>query len=320
VIKKAVVLYKNESLEVPMRKWLSVSLLVFCLLPRLVLAACDQPTSVVQLSDASRLAEEAFAKLDADGLLTQSSLARSQILPCVQEIITKRNAAAFHRLMALEAFINGNESRVVSELHAALILEPGYLFPENVAGPGHPLLALYKRAETSDDGVAERTYPPANGYMMVAGVRNAARHSKTPVIIQAFGPHGELLETRYVQPGEASPNWSGNVFGLTAEDLGIKHPLLDSKPWYIAGTVTLVASAVLYGIALNQKHQYTDPATSDDQRPELENRVNGLGTASVITGASGVLFTGLGISFRFGLSNQKGTKKNRFLQKEFRHE
>src|SRR3989339_1248072 len=223
-----------------MCKSLFLLVLLLCLLPGHLLAVCVQPASVVELAQASRLAEEAFANLDADGLLTQSSLARTKVLPCVQEMITKRNAAAFHRLMALEAFINGDESRVMSELHAALILEPGYLFPENVAGSGHPLLVLYKRAETLDDGVAERTYPPANGYMMVAGVRNAARYSKIPVIIQAFGPHGELLETRYVQPGEASPNWSGNVFGLTAEDLGIKHPLLDSKPWYVAGAVTLV--------------------------------------------------------------------------------
>ncbi len=282
----------------------------FLFLPRSAFAVCDEPTSVVQLIQASHLAEEAFANLDADALLTQSSLARSQILPCVQEVISKRNAAAFHRLMALEAFINGNESRVVNELHAALILEPGYLFPTNVAGQGHPLLALYKRAETSDDGVAERTYPPANGYMMVAGVRNAARYSKIPVIIQAFGPHGELLETRYVQPGEASPNWSGNVFGLTAEDLGIKHPLLDARPWYVAGAVTLLASGVLYGIALNQKHQYLDPATSDDQRPGLESRANGFGTASAITGASGILFSGFGIGFqfKFRFSDHKGAK------------
>ena len=302
-----------------MRRLLFLYLLVFCLFPRLVLAACDQPTSVVELREASRMAEEAFANLDADGLLSQSTLAR-QILPCVQEIITKRNAAAFHRLMALESFIGNNQARVIAELHASLLLDPGYVFPQSVAGPGHPLLELYKRAETIDDGEAQRIYPPKDGYLMVGGVRNAARYSNVPVIFQAFDAQGEIIKTQYVQPGEANPNWSGNVFGITAEDLGIKHPLLDARPWYVAGAVTLVASGVLYAVALNQKHEYMDPATPDDQRLGLEDRVNGLGTASVITGVSGVLFTGLGISFRFGLSNQKDTKKKRFLQKESRHE
>ena len=290
-----------------------IALFVLALtIPQVARAACETPTHVAQLGEAGRAAEVAFANLDAEGLLTQASLARTQILPCVGETLTKQDAAAFHRLMAMEAFIAGGYTRAKRELHASLLLQPGYTCPTDVAGEGHPLLALYALAETLPDGDGEKIYPPMNGYVLVGGVRNAARYSQTPVIIQVFQTVDEvdtLRETRYVQPGEATPNWSGNAFGLTAADIGIdledlRRPSIikDPRPWYVAGGVAAIASGVLYGVAMNAKAQYQDLSTPDDQLGDLESRANSLGTASLITSGTALVFTGFGIGFhvKFG--------------------
>ena len=298
-------------------------LMALCvLIPQVAKAACETPTHVSQLGEAGRVAEVAFANLDAEALLTQASLARTQVLPCVAEPMTKADAAAFHRLMAMEAFINDDEGWTVRELHASLLLQPGYAFPEDVAGEGHPLLALYTQAETVPDGDGEKIYPPPGGYVLVGGVRNSARYSQTPVIIQVYQTVDEvetLRETRYVQPGEATPNWSGNAFGLTAADLGIdlddlRRPsiLKDPRPWYVAAGVTAMASGVLYGVAIHEKALYQDSSTPDDQLAGFESRANSLGTASLITGGTALVFSGFGIGFqvKFG-PGQKSTPSPR---------
>jgi len=294
-------------------------LMALCvLIPQVAKAVCETPTHVSQLGDAGRTAEQAFAAMDAEALLTQASLARTQVLPCVEETLTKQDAAAFHRLMAMEAFINGDEGRTVRELHASLLLQPGYTFPEDVAGEGHPLLTLYEEANELDDGVGEKIYPPPGGYVLLGGVRNAARWSLTPVIIQVFTVIDSvetLRETRYVQPGEATPNWSGNVFGLTAEDLGInmdelRRPsvLKDPRPWYGVAIASAVVSGVCYGVAMQQKGVYQDPSTPDAERTGLENRVNGLGTASLISAGVAITATGFGVGFtvKFGPGHKPG--------------
>lgn len=303
-----------------MKQFWTLALLALCtmMLPQVAMAMCEESTQVSQLSEAGTKAEQAFAELDAEGLLTQASLARAQILPCVGQALTKQDASAFHRLMAMEAFIAEDYTRAKRELHASLLLEPGYTFPADVAGEGHPLLTLYKEAEMLADGDGEKIYPPPGGYVLVGGVRNAARYSLTPVIIQVFQTVEEvdtLRETRYVQPGEATPNWSGNAFGLTAEDLGIdledlRRPsiLKDPRPWYGVAIASAVVSGVCYGIAMQQKGVYQDPSTPDGELAGLENRVNGLGTASLISAGVAVTATGFGVGFtvKFGPGHKPG--------------
>ncbi len=301
-------------------KTCTTALLALCLvmIPQVAQAVCEKSTHVTQLGEAGRTAEQAFAALDAEALLTQASLARTQILPCVQEPLTKEDAAAFHRLMAMEAFIGGNYTRAKQELHASLLLQPGYTFPADVAGEGHPLLALYKAAETLPDGEGEKIYPPPGGYVLVGGVRNSARYNQTPVIIQVFTVTDSvetLRETRYVQPGEATPNWSGNAFGLTAADLGIDldelqrpRALRDPRPWFVASGVAAVVGGVLYGVALSQKNLYQDPSTNDADLAGLESRANTLGTVSLISGGTALVCTGFGIGFTVKFGPHKATQ------------
>lgn len=288
----------------------AVVVLMIVIAPETTLAKCDKPATAVQLFEAGVAGETAFANLSAEALLTQSTLARSQILPCLTDILTIRDAAAFHRLMALEAFINGDNSRTIAELHASLKLEPGFSFSEEVAGIGHPILALYSAAAFAQDGEAEPVFPPKGGYAMVAGVRNAPRYELTPAIVQVFSIADELLETRYVQPGEAMPKWGINAFGLTAQDIGIKRNVPDDpRAWFAAGGATLALSGVFYAIAMWQRNTFEDPMTPDDDLALYEARANGIGAAGMIAAGTGFVFTGFGIGFQISIASQQGKNK-----------
>ncbi len=277
--------------------------------PTRALAACEETTILVQLASSARAGEAAFANLDAEGLLTQSTLARTKLLPCVGQVLTTREAAAFHRLMALEAFINADEGRVVREFHAARKLDPGYAFPADVAGDGHPLLALYEKAADAHDGEAQPVYPPEGGWVLVAGVRNAARYAQTPVVIQVFAPSGALLETRYVQSEEALPRWGVNPFGLTAEDIGIQQAPRDPRPWFIAVAATFVASGILYAAAMNAKAKFQNPATLDAQLEGYASRANSLGAVAIASAGAGIICTGFGIGFQVKFGTPKTHKE-----------
>lgn len=283
-----------------------VSLVV--LAPHTALAVCETPTTAEELSRAWGQAQSAFANIDEGALLTQSTLVRTQILPCLGEPLVARETAAFHRIMAFEAFINGDDARTVAELHAALKLDPGFTFPTSVVGPEHPLLSLNEAAAMAPDGEPELVYPPKDGYILVAGVRNAARYRGTPVVIQVFGPSGALVETRYVQPGESLPKWSDNPLGLTVADLGSKRSWLkDPRPWYIAAGVSALAGGVLYAAAVNERSLFQDPGTSDEDLPLHEQSANTLGTASVIAAGTTLVFAGVGLGFQMTFGAHKPT-------------
>lgn len=278
---------------------LCAALLLSITAPQTALAACDVPTALADLTRSESVAEEAFAQMNAEGLLTASTLARTKILPCLAQPLTVNAAAGFHRLMAMEAFINNDEPRAIAEFHAARKLEPGYAFSTDIVDADHPLRALYETAANVSDGEAEAVYPPVGGYIMVSGVRNAARYKATPVVIQVFGSGDVLMETRYIQPGEALPKWSDNPLGLTAADLGIKRSVLkDPRPWYIAAGVSALTGGILYAVAMNERSLFEDPGTSDDDLLGHQESANALGTASIVAAGTTLVFTGLGVGFQ----------------------
>ncbi len=278
---------------------LSAMLALSIVMPRSALAGCEVPTVLADLTRSEVVAEEAFAQMNAEGLLTASTLARTRILPCLAQPLSVNAAAGFHRLMAMEAFINNDEPRAIAEFHAARKLEPGYAFSTEVVDADHPLRALYETAASVADGEAEPVYPPIGGYIMVSGVRNAARYKATPVVIQVFGPGDVLMETRYIQPGEAIPKWSDNPLGLTAADLGIKRsPLKDPRPWYIAAGVSALTGGVLYAVAMNERSLFEDPGTPDGELLGHQSSANTLGAASIVAAGTTLVFTGLGVGFQ----------------------
>lgn len=280
-------------------------------------ALCEKATTIADLSKIGRDGEKAF--MDPEGvarLLAFALRARESVLPCLQDKITPRDAAAFHRLMALAAFTQKDLVRVRGEFHAARKFEPGYEFPTDVVPEGHRLRTLYEQAATLEDGKLEVVFPPDGGYVTVGGVRGAARPEKTPVIIQVFDPFQKILETRYLQPGEKLPVWGKNPFGITAKDLGIENSSawVSPKTWYISAGVSAVMTGALYGVAMYNKSQFQDvsrPDTIDSDRnlQGYADRANAFGMSSIVTGSLAVIFVGIGAGFQFIPDEKPGGNK-----------
>ncbi|MBI2475538.1 hypothetical protein HYV69_03900 [Candidatus Uhrbacteria bacterium] len=270
-------------------------------------AECAKTIAVSEIQKAAMQGENAFSDMNVSALLQQAQRAREQIVVCVAEPISPSSAAAFHRLMALDAFTRHNDSRVIAEFHAARRLEPGYILPASVAPIGHRLHELYASAASAEDGISESVFAPEGGYAIVGGVRNAPRLSATPFIIQVYGPKGVWIETRYIQPGEKLPVWGQNILGITAKDLGIDTVPTWKKPiaWYIAAGVSTLVAGTFYGLALREKSLFNDELTPDSDLSGHRDRANAFGWTAVGTGGLAVVLSGIGVGFQFGFGGEE---------------
>lgn len=284
----------------------------FCAMLALFLAPsakanCAKRVDASELTEAAATGERVFSDMDETGLLREAQRAREQIIVCIAEPISPSDAAAFHRLMALDAFTRHNDDRVIAEFHAARRLEPGYELPESVAPTEHRLRELYTRAASANDGLPEIVSSPENGYAIVGGVRNAPRLSSTPVIIQIYGPKDIWIETRYIQPGETLPVWGRSVLGVTAKDLGIDTTPTWKKPapWYIAAGVSAAVAGTFYALALREKSLFNAESTPDSDLPGHQDRANAFGWTAVGTAGLAVVLTGIGVGFHISFGGEE---------------
>jgi hypothetical protein len=278
-------------------------------------AICSKKTSLKDLTLASKAGEKAFSDMELDVLLTHSSRMRDDLLPCLGEKITPQVAAAFHRMMALQAFAMRKKDRAVSEFHAARKLSPGYEIPLDVAHKNHPLRKLYEKALMAQDGKLEVVYPPKGGYITVGGVKNAPRPNLTPVIIQVFLANEVLKETRYLQPGETLPVW-----GVDPNSIGkniILQPSVFSKPktWYYTAAVLGLVAGGFYIAAMGQKGKFQDTSqkdtpASDKKLEDYQDNANTLGTVSIVSGGFALASAGVGAGYQIFFGDNKVSGSN----------
>lgn len=282
-------------------KWVFLPLFMLCASWAHAQHHCEKPRSVMELGLASVGAERAFANFDREALLKHATRARDEILPCLNAPLTSLEAAAFHRLMALEAFTRQDDASALVEFHAARKLFPGYVLPSDLAPADHPLRKLYVQSAQTDDGPSEVVYPPEKGYALVGCVRNAPRFKNAPVIVQVFAAGDRLVETRYVKPGETMPHWGvNNPLGVTAMQLGIDTTPTWRKPttWWIASGVASAVALGFYGAAQYEKHAFNDRGTPDGDLRGIQGRANAFGYTSVASAGLAVLMAGLGVGMQ----------------------
>ena len=289
-----------------MRISLTVSLAVmFLFCSHSVQAACEEEVTIEDLMEAARAGEDAFANMDHVILLQARDKALS-ILSCLDEPVSVVDAAAFHRLMALAAFTVPNEARVLSEFHAARKLRPGYSIPERVAPAGHPLVDLYERSAEADDGELQpvQVYEPIEGYASVGGVRGAARPKLTPVIIQIFTKHGDVVETRYLLPGETLPQWGLPPLAMSTLEQR-RQRLEDPKPWLVGALISWGIAGAFYAASMHQHDRFLDLENPvlDDELRGYRDRANAFGGMAIGAGAISVGLTSVTITF--GAKRQK---------------
>lgn len=241
---------------------------------------CETPSTLVELREQSARGEVAFANLDMATLESARAEAMAR-LPCVEEVVGPNDAAAFHRLMGLYAFVSGDREQVAPEFHAARKLEPGYTFPEHVAPPGHPLIEAYSEAALLNEGDLQFPIAPKGGWINVGGVRGAPRGVGSAAILQVFDGDGAIVETLYLPAGYALPTW-GRV-----EDDGARRGMHIGLISATGGTT--LAAAGLYAVARGYEQQFeatTDPAELEP----LQARTNAFAAGAI---GAGLLSLGL---------------------------
>ncbi len=246
-------------------------------------AACPEPTTVGDLRSALAEGEQAFAALDLVGLYGARDRSFDAV-KCLGEQLTPRDAAAFHRLMALVAFTARQRAWVLSEFHAARRLDPDYALPGEVAQPGHPLHVAYEDSLEVDPGRRESVSPPVAGVVYVDGQEGAPRPTEISSLLQAYGPGGGLVESVALLPGEPTP-----VYGLPPVDwTRRRHRLL------FVGSVGTGALSTLFQLATwGQRKAYFDTSIerTEAELAALRMRVNGSNYAAFGTGVLAVGFT-----------------------------
>ncbi len=247
---------------------------------------CSESTTLTGFLSEARQGEASFADMDMVGLTRARQQALDRI-PCLGEPVTTEVAAAFHRMMAMAAFTQGDEGGTLAEFHAARRLQPGYTIPEDVAPVGHPLVDLYVRSVDSAEGSLDPTIPPLGGWVTVDGVRGAPRPTGISTILQSFEADEAIDRTLYLLPGDPTPSFGP----MPIDELRRKR-----RRYALGGSTAaaVLASGVLYGMSWSSHGKFmdTDDPLADSQLPTQRNTTNTLLFASMGAGAVGV---GLGV-------------------------
>ena len=251
------------------------------------LALCDKPSDASAISAGASAAQLAMASLDTDTFAKSVADARAS-LACLASPINPLDAASYHALMGLDAFMGGDANAATVSFQAAMSSTPDFRLPAIIAPVGGPLDAALAKARglTSLGSLA---LPPFDGIILVDGVSSVTYPRDRPWILQLVSRKGEVTETRYLIPGDELPRWAPppTAFQRVLPKVR-KQP---SVPFGIAAGTTAAAAVTLYALGGTWHADYLDPATPYEDLGALRAQSDGALAASI---ALGVVTVGLG--------------------------
>ncbi len=282
---------------------------------------CEVRSRTYELANALTEAESAYLDMDEDGFVEIIEAAEFA-LKCLGEPITPFDAAAYHRLNALDAFLGANDGGAIAAFRSSLAAQPRYLLPSTIAPPGNPLASLYDQAAEPYEANRVALPPPPNMLMLMDGARATARPTSRPVIIQLISPDGGIAWSGYLSPLDPNPDWyalgfeeetaisSGDSDFSGSQDRDKTHKDgADSnirvarqmpqptpgrtRPMLLAAGGAALAAGGLYALAYGLRTNYDDPATPYSDLESLRTATNGSIAAS---GGLGLAALGLGVA------------------------
>lgn len=253
-------------------------------------AGCAEPSSAADLQRHLDEAESALGAVDTEQFKAQVLQAETALV-CIDELLPTYQIADFHRVYGLRA-VGARDDIAERAFAAARRLEPRYRFPETLVPSGSPILDAYERAPL-DGRTTERVPPPADGMLFFDGAESLDRPTSWPTLVQHRASDGSAAFTAYLRPGEPLPTYEAiprppDTHEPAARGLAA-HP--DAVPFVIAGSATGLATAIVYGIALQQQGRYKDATNNpvpDSELPALRSRTNALVAVSGLTFAATV--------------------------------
>jgi len=251
---------------------------------------CERPSTSAMLAQTLSKAESAFVEMDLTRF-EETHFTASKQLECLEELVNPADAAAFHRLEALAAFVAEDDRATRSSFRASLSIQPEFTLPERIAPPGNPLDALYGEAAAMGPSPTLPLTPPPDLLLYVDGTRSNVHATEQPFILQGVALSGEVGHTAYVPEGNPVPAWA-----MAAVPEEPPPPLPTPAPvarrqaksaLFIASGTTLALSAVLYGYAWGSRGLYDDPSTPLEDLEALRARTNTATVTSLVVGSAG---------------------------------
>jgi len=251
------------------------------------LALCETPSEVSSISIDVSMAEVAMASLDTDAFAASVADAR-QALPCLAIPLNPLDAASFHVLMGLDAFMGGKPDDAARSFQAVLAITPAFRLPAAIAPAGGPLEAVLEKARGLPATEAE-ALPPFDGIVRVDGVTSLTRPKNRPCVLQLVSTKGVVSSTYYLAPADELPRWDPppTAFQKALPKLRAK----PSVPFAIAAGTTAAAAVALDVFGSTRHAAYLDPTTPYDKLDALRLESDGSLVATIGLGAAAVALT-----------------------------
>jgi len=177
--------------------------LALLLAPASVQAAC--PASSQDLAQTIQDALAAYAIMDTEAFFAAHAQARADV-DCLETVLEPDDAAPFHGVDALAAFLSEDDQGSLASLRSAYAAQPSFSYPGEVAPPDSPLNEVLQAAK---DAPAAETLPLASapGFRLVIDGETATqRPTDRPYLLQVASDDWQLIWSGLLVPGDELPH------------------------------------------------------------------------------------------------------------------
>ena len=253
-------------------------------------AACPEPSSRAAIALPVAEAMQGFGAMDGERFAAAQDRAAA-LLPCLSEPLAPTEAAAFHGMMALGAFLQQDDAGAVNSFRAAIAADLTYTLPRDLVPDGHPILVQIQVASSLTGSIPISLPDLSPDSITVDGGPATSAPTDRPAVLQRLSSDGAVRDTVYLPAGVALPSWAPPT-PLVADPLPADHrpPVLLA----LGAGASLAASGVCYGLARRAHDSFVSPETATgypDDPAALRTQANSLTWASIGTAA---LALGLG--------------------------
>ncbi len=181
------------------------SIALAALIPTAAVAGYDPcPSTDWGVSTIALEAEQAFVAGEPLDLRSAVADVRTAV-ECLDEAISPETAAAVHRAHALDATWSGDERAAASAWRAAMLAEPSWEPPRELAPPGGALALEIEQARGEPDPSRAPLKTARGMALRLDGSPSWRRATSLPVVLQLIDAEGHPVRTAYLPPGAPLP-------------------------------------------------------------------------------------------------------------------
>ncbi len=279
--------------------------------------------TLAEVGGAVKDAERALAAQQLDAFAEGQAVAAER-LHCLTDPLTPGAAAAWHRFMAYHYMEQQQPDLVLSSFHAALMLEPFAVLPEQLAPADSITAMMYMSAAVAEESERVPMQAPDGFTLWVDGAPAADRPTSMTAVLQILDGSGNAVGTQFLLPGDTPPEWASGVAPeLPAVAVVEPEPVLEpdpvaepepaplppppstsssngpSVPLLAAAGGAAVGSGLLFAMSAGARSKLLDPATPLAEIEDLGRRSNGLGYASQATLGAALSLATIGVVVQF---------------------